>query len=69
MRFVLDPHGPIEIRLARFSVAINNDFKTLKTVKKRQYVCMQCSGISKKKALLLEGTKALPVCSSGKSNT
>lgn len=33
VRFVLDPHGPIEIRLATFSVAINNEFKILKTVK------------------------------------
>ena len=68
VRFILDPHGPVEIRLAAFSVAINNEFKTSETCKKRKYLCIQCSAISEK-ALLLEGTQALPVCSSAKSNT
>lgn len=67
VRFILDPHVPMEIRLATFSLTINNQIKSLNAVKNLKYLCIQCSAISEN-ALLLEGTQALPVCSSGKSN-
>jgi hypothetical protein len=65
--FMLDPHGPTEIRLPTFSLAINNKIKISEDCKKRKYLCIQSSAISEN-ALLLEGTQALPVCFSGKRN-
>ena len=49
VRFILDPHGPIEIRLARFSLAVNSDLKTLKTVKSGSICVHSAPGFPKNK--------------------
>ena len=67
VRFVLDPHGASEIRLATFKIVINNELRPLNTVKRGSIYVYNAPRFSKKKKpLLLEGTQVLPVCSSGK---
>ena len=58
---MLDPRGPIEIHLTTLIVAVNNEFKTSKTVKSGSIYVYNAPRFPKK-TLLLEGTQALPIC-------